>query len=182
MRKNGFLCSEQDLKDNYRFCRTFANYLPQLFVLAIVSVIGTFYYTSSNQIAPTYYYDTLTDPPAKQAGLEMGDRILKIDGQETANFHEVYEKIVLNPEKMTFTIERGSERFEREITPVLNKDTGAGYVGFYAYIPLNIVETKPNSPLVEAGILAGDRIIKIDGNEIANTCDLSASIFTKIQN
>lgn len=155
------------------FAGPLANYLFAVLGFTIVAAIGTSYYTSSNQIAPTYYYDTLLDSPAKKAGLKMGDRIIKIDGETTENFDAVYEKIALNPEKkMRFTIERDGSTFETEITPALNKDTGAGYVGFYAYIPLKIVSIIPNSHAEQIGFQANDCIVKINDTELLNTQDL----------
>lgn len=151
----------------------FANYIFAVLGFTVVAAIGTSYYTSSNQIAPSYYYGVSEDSPAKKAGLKMGDKILKIDGKETKTFDEIFAEIARNPDKtMSFTIERDGSSFETKITPKLNKDTGAAYVGFYSYIPLKIARFTPDSLAEKAGMKIADKIVKINDMELANTQDL----------
>ncbi|MEL3908661.1 MAG: site-2 protease family protein [Treponemataceae bacterium] len=155
------------------FAGPFANYLMAILCFAIVAGIGTSYYTSSNEIAPVYYYQDIKDSPAEKAGLKMKDRIIKIDGEATNNFSEVFQKIALNAEKkMLFTIERDGKIIEKEITPALNKNTGAGYVGFYSYELLKIAELVKDSPFEKAGFMAGDLIVGINETKVANSQDL----------
>lgn len=172
--ENGFYSVSKLRRIIIAFAGPFANYIFAVLGFTIVAAIGTSYYTSSNQIAPTYYYGALENSPAKLSGLKMGDKIIKIDGKETKNFDDVFSKIALNPEKkMIFTVERDGSTFETEITPALNKDTGAGYVGFYAYIPVKIANVIENSVAEKAGIKAKDTIVKINDTDIENTQDLA---------
>lgn len=162
------------------FAGPLANYLFAIIGFTLVAAIGTTYYTNSNQIAPTYYYGIQLDSPAKQADLQMGDRIVAIDGKPTAHFDDIYQIIALNPEhELTFTVQRNGTSFDTKITPVLNKETGAGVIGFYPYIPLAVQEVVPDSPVEKAGILPGDIITGISTEQNAeieplqNTQDLS---------
>lgn len=151
----------------------FANYLTAVICFSIVAAIGTSYVTGSNQIAPVYCYGGERGLPAELAGLQKGDRIVKINGEATETFDAVFKKIALNPNtKLLFTIERNGTMIETEITPRLNKDTGAGYAGFYSYIPLKISNVTEDSPFAKAGIESGDRVVKINGTEVENTQDL----------
>ena len=179
---NGFYSVSKLRRIIIAFAGPFANYLTAVVCFAVVAAIGTTYYTSSNQIAPTYYYGGQRNTPAEIAGLQVGDRIVKIDGEVTATFMDVHEKIALNPnKKMLFTIERNGSIVETEITTALNKDTGAGYVGFYPFVPLLVSRVNADSAFAKAGIEAGDYILKINDTEVSNLQDL-VSYFKKTPN
>jgi regulator of sigma E protease len=67
--------------------------------------------------------EVLEGQPAQIAGLKSGDRIVAIDNQRIEQF-QILQEIVTQSKGRTlhFTIERGDETFEVDITPVLVKD------------------------------------------------------------
>ena len=155
------------------FAGPFANYLSAIFALMIVSAIGTTNYTTSNQIAPVYYYNENDDSPAKAAGLEMGDRIISINGKKTETFLDILKEVVPSAkENMTLMIERNGTVITKQVRPKLDPATGAGIIGFYNYIPLDIGGIKPHSAADYAGMLKNDTIIKINGKDVFNTIDV----------
>lgn len=67
--------------------------------------------------------DVVEGQPAAKAGLKSGDRIVAIDDQRVEQF-QILQEIVTHSKGKTlhFTIERGDETFEADITPILVKD------------------------------------------------------------
>ena len=151
------------------FAGPFANLLLAAAALAMISGLGRTYYTTDNRIVPVYRLDPSDESPARAAGLQIGDRILQINGEKTANFADIQQIIALHPEEsLTMIIERGGEQLSTTIRPSLNKKTGAGQVGIYRYVPLEIASVRKDSAADLAGIKAGDRLTGIDGTVLDN--------------
>ena len=135
----------------------------------MISGLGRTYYTTDNRIVPVYCLDSSDQSPARTAGLQIGDRILQINDQKTANFADIQQIIALHPEEsLTMLIERGGEQLSMTIRPDLNKKTGAGQVGIYRYVPLEVASVRKDSAADLAGIKAGDRLTGIDGTALDN--------------
>ena len=151
------------------FAGPFANLLLAAAALAMISGLGRTYYTTDNRVVPVYRLEPSDESPARTAGLQIGDRILQINGEKTANFADIQQIIALHPEEsLTMIIERGSEQLSTTIRPTLNKKTGAGQVGIYRYVPLEITSVRKDSAADLAGIKAGDRLTGIDGTALDN--------------
>lgn len=159
------------------FAGPFANYISAVLALAIVSAIGSSYYTSSNKIAPVYYYNEADDSPAREADLRMGDVILSINGEKTETFADIVRLIVPEAkEEVTLEIEREGQILTKKLRPKLDPKTGAGIIGFYSFIPLEIDGVKPSSSAELAGLKKGDLITEVNGIELANTIDLNRAL------
>ena len=151
------------------FAGPFANLLLAAAALAMISGLGRTYYTTDNRVVPVYRLEPSDESPARTAGLQIGDRILQINGEKTANFADIQQIIALHPEEsLTMMIERGGEQLSTTIRPSLNKKTGAGQVGIYRYVPLEIASVRKDSAADLAGIKAGDRLTGIDGTALDN--------------
>lgn len=159
------------------FAGPFANYISAVLALAIVSAIGSSYYTSSNKIAPVYYYNEADDSPAREADLRMGDVILSINGEKTETFADIVRLIVPEAkEEVRLEIEREGQILTKKLRPKLDPKTGAGIIGFYSFIPLEIDGVKPSSSAELAGLKKGDLITEVNGIEVANTIDLNRAL------
>lgn len=77
------------------------------------------------------------DGAAARAGFEPGDRIVAIDGRRTDNFFDVMQSVSTRAGvEMTFTVERGGERLDLQVTPErrmredgLGGERGLGFIG-----------------------------------------------------
>lgn len=146
------------------FAGPFANLLLAAAALAMVSALGHTYYTTDNRIVPVYCLEQTDTSPARDAGLQVQDRIVQINGERTATFSDIQRIVSLHPEEnLTLLVERGNEQVSVPIRPLLNKKTGAGQIGIYRYVPLEVAAVRKDSAADIAGIRADDRITGIDG-------------------
>lgn len=151
------------------FAGPFANLLLAAAVLSLVSALGQTYYTTDNRIAPVYCFEPDDASPARKAELQIGDRIVQINGKPTETFSDIQQHIALHPdEDLTIVIEREGERMTKSLRPQLNKATGAGQIGIYRYLPLEIAAVRKDSAADIAGIRPNDRIIGVDGRPVDN--------------
>ena len=161
------------------FAGPFANYISAVFCFAIISSLGSTYYTPGNKIVPVHLYEKDTNTSAKVAGLETGDVILEIEGKKIATFRDLMQAVIASADiPLSFKIERNGQILTKKITPFLNKKTGAGVIGVYPYTPLKIEKVVQGSALQNAGILEGDVITKIDGKDVSHTIDLQHELLS----
>ncbi|MCL2214570.1 MAG: RIP metalloprotease RseP [Treponema sp.] len=114
--------------------------------------------------------------PADIAGMQTGDLIKRINGQEITYYHEIQEIVALNPNKnLAVTVERDGNERTLNVTPALDKTSGAGRVGIYSWIDTVIDTVAEGSPAQRAGLMAGDRIISANGIPVYNSEDFRAA-------
>jgi regulator of sigma E protease len=158
-----------------------ANIILAVVLFSMVSLIGITIRTAPNRIVLASEYlviqDSSTMNPADIAGLKTGDRILELDGKIIHDYSDLQEGIGLNPGKqMKILIEREDERVLRSITPKLDKNSGQGLIGIYAWIDPVIETLESDGAAKLAGIRVGDRITYIHDTEIKNTIDITAAL------
>ena len=74
--------------------------------------------------------------PAQLAGLQMGDKVLSVNGEKVTTWKEFTEKIRLDENKNPVTIqyERNSQVSEVEVTPTVEKSTGRVLIGVQNHV------------------------------------------------
>jgi regulator of sigma E protease len=112
-------------------------------------------------------FGIVTDSIGQSIGLRNGDKILTVDNQYIENFLKITPDIVLNDRK-TIQVERDGQ--------VLNIDIPRDYVtkllkgkgqidARVPFGPFVVVDFGKESPAREAGILAGDELKGLDGQQ-----------------
>lgn len=107
------------------------------FVLGAVMFILVFAWfgvpTATNQ---NVIGTVLDNKPAMAAGLLAGDRIVAVNGMATPNWEALTRQIHSQPgAKLKLTIERAnSNKFDLEITPQLDPQSGQGQIGIYPLV------------------------------------------------
>ncbi|HHN48366.1 MAG TPA: RIP metalloprotease RseP [Bacteroidales bacterium] len=109
-------------------------------------------------------YGIVTTPRAEAIGLQSGDRITGLDGQQyTGDFREIPVKIVLD-NVQTINVIRNSEPVDIHVpgdfVSTLLQERELGFIGIR--IPFIVYGFPGESPAREAGIMKGDRIISIN--------------------
>lgn len=138
--------------------------------------------TNSNSLAELGLGQT-TLGPAFAAGVKSGDKILAVDDQPVKTFGQIREAILLGNRKNSegeptcvLSIQRGNEQKVITVKPVLlelNSRSGdrIRVTGIDPKMNVVIDKPTPESPAALAGIVAGDKILKVDGQPINNTTE-----------
>jgi len=147
------------------------NLIFAVLLLSLLWGIGFEVNTMSNRIILASEMDGQSFP-ADEAGLKTGDRIIEIAGKKISYYHEVQENIALNAEKkLPIVVERDGEILSLEVTPSLDKSSGAGKIGVYFWTDPVIKTVKEGSPSQRAGLEEGDVITSVNGVPLRNSID-----------
>lgn len=106
----------------------------------LLEAIGLVRYMPS--IAPVIG-EVMPQGQAASAGLQSGDRILAVDGQEISSWDQLVRHIRGSPgRKIEFTVERGNQALRIAVTPAANTESGQaiGKIGAAPRIPAGTFE------------------------------------------
>src|SRR5208337_2058306 len=106
--------------------------------------------------------------PAEKAGIQKGDKIVRIDEIQNPNWEQVDVKDALSPNQpLKFGIERDGKVMDKVLVP---EPLGPNQYGVVGWVPkessviLTVVE--PGMPAEKAGLKVGDQILTANGEDI----------------
>ena len=113
--------------------------------------------------------------PAETAGLEAGDKILKINNSKISIGRQVDAFFTYNgisEEPVSITYERDGEKYETVIYPAKTKKYLLGFTYNSGEQSAVINELQSDYPMILAGAAVGDTIISVNGTEISSGSEL----------
>ncbi len=117
------------------------------------------------------------DTPAAKAGLQEGDRIVKIDGEKDPTWDDISLKEISSAYRpLRVTVERGGRQFETDVTPVLDEKSGIGYSGWSEKGQTEVGHISSGMPAEKAGLKKGDVLLNANGQPINSTFKLQEVI------
>lgn len=85
------------------------------FILAWI-VLSLMFFSAGEKSTEAVIYGIAHDTPAHEAGLKPLDKVLKLNGKNLRRFEDVWETSWIADSKMVWTIQRGDNVFDVEIT------------------------------------------------------------------
>lgn len=130
--------------------------------------------------------DVFDDMPASEAGLQAGDKIVEIDGEEIDYWYQVIELITEAPgREVALKIERDGVVKSLQVTPEAKKDMDSfglserhyGLLGIHpaTYGPTLGIED-PEGPAAKAGLEHFDKVLTIDGEAVKRFDQVASAI------
>ena len=126
------------------------------------------------------------ESPALAAGLQTGDRVLKIGDEEVFYWEQLQQIVHESPGRsLNFKLDRNGNINDVPIAPVANQITdlfgdkeSVGLIGITPQVR-NITLVKEDTPAARAGIQVGDILLKVDETPIFGWQDLKTAAIDK---
>ncbi len=149
-------------------------------VLALVLLAGLFmvrYERLAFELEPPLIGYVADHSAASRAGIQAGDLIVSIDGDETPAWETVRLIEIASPLKtLRVTVERGGERLEFPVTLEAESRTGIGDAGWSEETPVRLGQTVAGFPAEKAGIENGDVLKSLNGEAVTSWRQVPDSI------
>jgi len=141
------------------------NILLAIFLLTVVYMVHYEYPVFLDK--PAVIEGVKHDSAAAQAGLQPGDRIVKVDGIDNPTWEQLQPRVWLSANQpLTITIQRGNQTFQKTIVPQPVTTSEVGSAGWYPGEPVVVGRVESGTPAAKAGIKEDDRIIALDGQPL----------------
>ena len=136
-------------------------------ILAVVVLTGVYtvhYEYPAYKDAPTVIGWVMNGSPAQQAGLQPGDKIVRIENISNPTWEQTLLRSILNANQpVQIDVQRGDQVLHTTVVP---KATGRDQLGEVGWLPQGatvVGKVEPGHPAEKAGIQTGDEILAING-------------------
>jgi regulator of sigma E protease len=110
------------------------------------------------------------DSAAAKAGLQEGDRIVRIGDTENPSWDDISMKELTSAgHALSVWVVRNGVRERVSVTPILDQKTGAGFAGWGEESEIEIGTALSNSPAAKAGLKDGDVFVSVNGQPIRSS-------------
>jgi regulator of sigma E protease len=109
------------------------------------------------------------DSAAAQAGLQPGDRIVKVDGIDNPTWEQLQPRVWLSANQpLSITVQRGDQIFRKTIVPQSVTTSEVGSAGWYPEEPVIVGRVEADTPAAQAGLAEDDRIVAMNGKPLVS--------------
>jgi regulator of sigma E protease len=157
------------------------------FLLAVVAAVVLWQVGKPKELIDTQTVGfVVPEMPAAVAGIQPGDKILKINGEEVKGFagslDSISERVVFSKgDTITLTVDRPGAGvmdiecgfFVPEATSFLKRD-GVRQIGIWPYEPVIVGTLMEGGPAEFSGFKVGDKVLSVEGIEVESTPHFSS--------
>jgi len=145
-------------------------------ILAIALLTGVFMVRYEHPMfleQPAVIGWVVENSPAAKAGIEQGDRIVRIEGEQNPTWEDVMLKVMVSAKQpIDVAIQRGNQIFEKQIQPQPDGAEQYGSIGWVPDQPITVTEIESSMPAAKAGLQLGDEIVAINGKPMRSLFDV----------
>jgi regulator of sigma E protease len=114
------------------------------------------------------------DTPADKAGIQRGDRIIRVEDVQNPDWEQLEVKAALSPNQpLNFGILRDGKIMDKTLIP---QPLGPNQYGSMGWLPqepsVTLTTVEPGMPAAKAGLKLGDQILTVNGQEIPHVAAL----------
>jgi regulator of sigma E protease len=155
------------------FAGPFMNVVIAITFVAALAMVGT-----EQLVTKPIIGEVLPNKPAAKAGLQTGDRIVRINNEKVKDFEDIRMLVSMNAgTPLRVEYERNGKLAATTLTPE-REESQFGPVGRagiqYGLEPV-VGRVEPNSPAAAAGLQAGDRIVSANGKPVRALDDYAST-------
>ena len=141
------------------------NILLAIFLLTVVYMVHYEYPVYLDK--PAVLDGVKPGSAAAQAGLQSGDRIVRVDNIENPTWEQLEPRVWLSPNQpLTVTVQRGNQVFEKTIVPKSVTTSEVGSAGWFPEDSVVVGRVEHQLPAAKAGIKEDDRIVALNGQAV----------------
>jgi regulator of sigma E protease len=144
---------------------------PMMNLALAVAVLAGMYMVRYPKLSPAdkepVIGDVMPDSPAAKAGIQPGDRIVRIGGKSDPTWEDVSLKEFASAyQKVDVTVERGGRRIDATVTMTLGERSGMGSAGWDKRGEVELYSVEQGMPAEKSGLKAGDVILAVNGQPV----------------
>jgi regulator of sigma E protease len=148
------------------------NIMLAIVLLTVVYMVHYEYLAVADEPAVVGWVNPNT--PAEKAGIQIGDRIVRVDGIQNPTWEQVEIKDDLSPNQpLDFSIEHDGKVVDKVLVP---QPVGPNQYGDMGWVPkepnVTLTLVEPGMPAAKAGIKVGDQILSANGKDIPHLAAL----------
>ena len=107
------------------------------------------------------------DSAAAKAGVQPGDRIVRLDGIANPTWEQIGPRIMLSANQpLDITVQRGNQTFQKTLVPEPVTTSEVGSAGWEPNQAIMVADLEAGMPAEKAGIKDGDEIVALDGKPV----------------
>jgi regulator of sigma E protease len=151
--------------------------------IAVPMVLAMYFYQEARYYSePAIVGSVALGSAAEKAGIQAGDKILKIDSLENPTWRQVELKTTNNAEiELKLTLERAGQQIQTSLTPstTLIERQKIGITGLGPQLkeePVLVEKVNDKTPAKDAGLQDKDKIVKLNGETVKNFYWFRASV------